>query len=234
MADRPPFQTSTSWDFPTQRYGRGRQGDRHYGGVTPSHVVWNVVARYSRKGDTVLDPMVGSGTTLDVCRDLGRRGLGFDLQPQHPAAREADARHVPLGDASVDLVFVDPPYSQHLRYSGLPACVGEVEAGTPAWTLAMTEIRDEMFRVLRPGGVFAAYLSDSYRFNAQPAFIPLGVDLFQLLRARFEPIDIVSVTRHHRSLSDPELLEKAKRANAMLRGFTWLLLVRKPSVTRPG
>lgn len=228
MADRPPFMTSTLWSFPSQRYSRHGHGDAHYGGVTPAYVVWNVVKRYARKGDLVIDPMVGSGTTLDVCRDLGRRALGFDLQPHHPDAREADARHLPVGDGVADLVFVDPPYSTHLRYSGRPECVGEIEGGTPAWDRAMDELGDEFLRVLKPGGVLAAYLSDSYRFDAVPAFVPLAFDLFSRWRGRFEPVDIVTVARHHRSLADPVLLEKARRAHAMLRGFAYLLVLRKP------
>ena len=45
-------------------------------------MIWNLLERYTKKGDRVLDPMCGSGTTLDVCKDMGREGVGFDLQPQ--------------------------------------------------------------------------------------------------------------------------------------------------------
>jgi adenine-specific DNA-methyltransferase len=226
---RPPEPTTTLWDFPSQTYGRGRQGDKRYAGVTPSHVIHGVVSRYSRRGDRVLDPMCGSGTTLDVCRDLGRRAKGFDLQPQRDDIALADARHLPLDTGSADLVFVDPPYSNHLKYSGDPRCLGERDASTPAWAEAIDEVIAELARVVRPGGVVAVYLSDSYVFGHPRPFLPMGFRAFASLERHLEPLDVIAVVRHHKSLNDPELLAKAAANRALLRGFNYLLLARKPA-----
>ena len=80
---KPPLriQTTTLWDYPSQNYGKGTQGDQNYTGATPSYIIWNLLSRYTGKGDLVVDPMCGSGTTLDVARDLERRGLGYDINP---------------------------------------------------------------------------------------------------------------------------------------------------------
>ena len=80
---KPPLvlQPTTLWEYPSQHYGEGMQGDRAYVGATPSWIVWNLVERYTRPGDLVVDPMCGSGTTLDVGKDPGRRGRGFDVAP---------------------------------------------------------------------------------------------------------------------------------------------------------
>src|SRR4051812_48907922 len=74
-------ETTTLWDYPSQHYGEAMQGDQSYQGATPSYVIWNLLQRYTTPGELVLDPMCGSGTTLDVCKDTGRQGLGFDLAP---------------------------------------------------------------------------------------------------------------------------------------------------------
>ena len=132
---KPPqrIQTTTLWEYPSQHYlaekpgyqgRRDEQGDKEYEGATPSWVIWQLLQRYTRSGDVVLDPMCGGGTTLDVCHDLDREGVGFDLGPTRPDIAAADARHLPMPDASADFVFVDPPYSTHIRYTEQPECIG--------------------------------------------------------------------------------------------------------------
>lgn len=62
----PQIETTTLWDFPTQNYGDKPHGDNKFNGVTPAFVIWNLLKRYTKKGDLVVDPMCGSGTTIDV------------------------------------------------------------------------------------------------------------------------------------------------------------------------
>jgi hypothetical protein len=69
----PKLQATTLWDFPRQSYGKTPKGDNKYAGVTPAELIWNLVWRYTELGDLVVDPMCGSGTTIDVCREEGRK-----------------------------------------------------------------------------------------------------------------------------------------------------------------
>jgi DNA modification methylase len=41
----------------------------------------NLIESYSMKGETVLDPFSGSGTTLVECKLTGRNGIGVDINP---------------------------------------------------------------------------------------------------------------------------------------------------------
>jgi len=131
------LQSTTFWDYPSQSYGASKKGSRYYEGVTPAFIIWNVLSRYTKVGDTVLDPMCGSGTTLDVCKDLGRKGLGFDLKPFREDIVLADARKIPLPANSVHCVFVDPPYSTHIEYSDDPRCIGKLDAQGKEYYAAM-------------------------------------------------------------------------------------------------
>ena len=42
-----------------------------------------ILNKYSNPGDTVLDPFLGSGTTLLACRKTGRNGIGFEINPEY-------------------------------------------------------------------------------------------------------------------------------------------------------
>jgi DNA modification methylase len=223
----PTPEVSTLWDFPSQNYGRGRQGDTGYRGATPSFVVWNLVQRFTQPGQRVVDPFCGSGTTLDVCRDLDRVGIGFDIAP--PAGRsdieKADARHLPLEDKSADLIFMDPPYADNLAYSDDPDCIGKTRADDGSWEEAMGLALDEACRIIKPGGVVALYVCDVLKKGQ--AFFPLGLRLAALAEARLEFVDHVAVVRKNKQLRQGNHRKAALDEGFFLRGFNHLLLFRR-------
>jgi len=229
---------TTLWEYPSQHYnaadGSRMQGDKEYAGATPSWVVWQLLQRYTREGDTVVDPMCGSGTTIDVCADVGRKSLGFDLAPTRSDIAQADARRIPLPDASVDFVFIDPPYSTHIEYSDDPRCIGKLDSGGEdsgeAYFAAMREVISEIHRVLKDRRYMALYVSDSFKKKkGQPGglFMPIGFELFSLLRARFKPTDIISVVRHNQKLDRSNWRKAAEEGNFFLRGFNYLFIMKK-------
>lgn len=55
--------------------GGGKSG---HPAVFPEALVRDHILSWSNEGDLVLDPFVGSGTTVKVARDLARRYIGFD------------------------------------------------------------------------------------------------------------------------------------------------------------
>ncbi|MGA1517172.1 MAG: DNA methyltransferase [Phycisphaerales bacterium] len=224
------------------RRDRNMQGDRGYVGATPSWVIWQLLQRYTKPKDLCVDPMAGSGTSLDVARDLGRRALGYDLRPTRKDIFRADARRLPREDAVADFAFVDPPYSTHVDYSDDPRCIGKLDAGGgdrgSAYYEAMRGVIGELFRVLKPGRVLGLYVSDSYRRKrgAKPGeglFMPIGFELFSIMRERFEPLDIVSVVRHNAKLDQGNWRRAAEEQNFFLRGFNYLFIMRKPIGATP-
>ena len=90
---------------------------------------------FTHRGELVLDPFVGSGTTLVSARDLRRNAVGFDLNEEYielcrerlnqqalfaDAAQLAiadDARNIPeyLPEESVSLIVTSPPYANLLN-----------------------------------------------------------------------------------------------------------------------
>ncbi|MBN2360969.1 MAG: DNA methylase [Deltaproteobacteria bacterium] len=231
MTRRPPeLMTTTLWDFASQQYGDESQGDQAYAGATPAWIVWNLLQRYTEPKDLVVDPMAGSGTTLDVARELGRRALGYDLYQRRPDVFRCDARKLPLEDAKADFVFVDPPYSTHLAYGDDPRDIGKLDAALPDYYQALDQVFGEIERVLRPGRCLAVYCCDSFR-KGKP-FCPIGFELFGLLRKRFEPVDVISVVRHNKKLERGNWHAAAADGNFFLRGFNYLLIGRKGAPLR--
>jgi adenine-specific DNA-methyltransferase len=227
---KPPLriQPTTLWDYPSQDYGDEPQGRPGYKGATPSYIVWNLLQRYTKPKDLVIDPCAGSGTTLDVARDLNRRALGYDLSPTRKDIFRVDARKLPLEDGKADFVFIDPPYSTHIHYSDDPRCIGNLDAAEPKYYQAMDQVIAEIHRILRPGRHMALYVCDS--FVKGKGFFPIGVELFALLRKRLEPMDVVAVTRHNKTLEMGNYRAAAEEGNFFLRGFNYLFIMRKAEV----
>jgi len=234
MKRRPPLrlQTSTLWYYPSQQYGDEPMGDPRYPGRTPAYVIWNLLERYTREDDLVLDPFCGGGTTLDVARSLGRRAAGFDVAPAREDVQRADARDLPLEDASIDFCFMDPPYSTHIEYSKSGECIGTLDAFEPAYFEAMDRVFGEVERVLADRRYLAVYVSDS--FKKKKGFVAIGCELHSLLRRRFRPIDHVAVVRGNRKLEDPRFHKAAAEDNFFLRGFNHLLIFKKEAAAEPG
>lgn len=49
----------------------------------PEELPRRCIRLYSFKGDTVLDPFAGSGTTLRVARQLERNSIGYEINPEY-------------------------------------------------------------------------------------------------------------------------------------------------------
>lgn len=200
-------------------------GDPRFEGRTPAWVIWNLLERYTRPGDLVVDPFCGGGTTLDVARDLERRALGYDLAPARADVFRADARALPLEDGKADFVFMDPPYSTHVHYSDEPGCIGKLDAFEPTYFEAMEAVFAEADRILRERRYLAVYVSDTFR--KKRGFVPIGARLSELLSRRFRPTDHVAVVRGHKSLQRSRYHRAAAEGNFFLRGFNHLLIFKK-------
>ncbi|MDA1008743.1 MAG: DNA methyltransferase [Planctomycetota bacterium] len=240
--DQPPLRvmTTTLWSYPSQHYvgsdGRRMQGDKDFLGATPSWVIWQVLSRYTREGDTIVDPFCGSGTTLDVCHDLKRKGRGFDLASVRPDIESADARALPLESESVDFIFMDPPYGTHIAYSDHGDCIGRLGGGD--YLSAMDAAIAEAHRVLRNRRYMAIYVSDSWKKkkggppgSGAGTFLPIGFELWARLTQRFSGVDIICVERRNAKLAKGNWNKVAEEENFFLRGFNYLLIVKKTDPT---
>lgn len=73
------LETTTVWSFPERGKWATHYLNARYRGNWAPQIPRNLILRYTNPGDTVLDPFVGSGTTLIECKLLGRHGIGVDI-----------------------------------------------------------------------------------------------------------------------------------------------------------
>ena len=101
----------------------------------PISMAKKVIELFTHEGELVVDPFVGSGTTLVAAQDTDRNAAGFDLQPEYidlceerltrgelfhrssQLAVQDDARSISkyLEPDTVGLIFTSPPYANLLN-----------------------------------------------------------------------------------------------------------------------
>jgi len=222
----PLIESTTFWDFPKQSYGLTPKGDNKYPGVTPALVIYNMVWRYTDPGDLVVDLMAGSGTTLDVCKEEKRRCICFDIAPPRRDIIQSDARNVPLKDNTVDMIFIDSPYGDNIRYNDHPGCIGKISAESEKFYDELEKVMKECYRILKPGKILGWLIGDQW---VKRRFTPVGFKVYERLCKYFEPVDIICVARRGQASHTAVWHNRARRFNFYLRGFKYLIIVRKPS-----
>lgn len=224
--NNPRLETTTLWDYPRQNYGKTQKGSNKYAGVTPAFVIYNMIKRYTEQGDLVLDPMAGSGTTIDVCKEEGRRCIAYDISPTRPDIIQNDARKIPLADASAEMIFIDSPYGDNINYNDHPDNIGLISAETDQFYKELEKVMIECYRVLKPGKVLGWLIGDQW---VKKKFTPVGFRVYECLCKYFDTVDIVCIARRSQTSNTPIWHSRALRFNFYLRGFKYLFIMRKSS-----
>jgi len=222
----PMIEATTFWDFPRQSYGSTPKGDNKYAGVTPALIIYNLVWRYTDPDDLVVDPMCGSGTTIDVCKEEGRRAIGYDITPVRSDIIQNDARNIPLANDSVDMVFIDSPYGDNLRYSDHPDNIGNISSESEEFYDELEKVMSESYRILKEGKTLGWLIGDQW---VKQRFTPVGFMIYNRLCKYFEPVDMICVSRRGQSSHTGPWFNRARRFNFYLRGFKYLIIVKKSS-----
>jgi hypothetical protein len=198
--DKFSLETTTVWSFPDRGDWATHKGD--YRGNWAPQVARNLILRYSKPGEVVLDQMCGGGTTLIECKLLSRNAIGVDINYdavmltmdrlnfsyktldssyKEPTIKvyHGDARNLNLiEDNSIDLIATHPPYANIIPYSKEKKIEGDLSQvySLEEYLKGMYEIAKESFRVLKPKRYCAILIGDTRKHRH---YVPIAFRVMQ-------------------------------------------------------
>lgn len=75
--------TTEQWAVQEINAPDGRQGDRYHAWQKPIEIAERFIRHSTKPGDTVFDPFACTGTFLLAASKLGRKGYGFEINPEN-------------------------------------------------------------------------------------------------------------------------------------------------------
>ena len=166
----------------------------YWGNFIPQ-IPHQLMMRYTKKGEWIVDTFVGSGTTLIECRHLGRNGIGIELNPEvarnadqlikkesnaHNVKTEiitADSRHVDLkeildkqGVKKVQLMIMHPPYHDIIKFSRNPNDLSNART-VEEFIKMFCDVVDNTTPYLDMGRYLGIVIGDKY---SKSEWVPLG------------------------------------------------------------
>lgn len=193
-------ESTTVWSFPDRGDWATHTGN--YRGNWSPYIPRNLILKYTAERETVLDQMVGSGTTLVESKLLNRRGIGVDINPHAAMLTYANLNFgvpsdhcradVYIGDArnlddiernTVDLIATHPPYADIIPYSKREID-GDLSAlSIPGYVEEMHSVAREAFRVLKPDKYCGILIGDTRKHRH---YIPISsLVMYAFLEAGF-------------------------------------------------
>jgi SAM-dependent methyltransferase len=242
------LENTTVWSF--KQRGNWATHDGRYRGNWSPYIPRNLILRYTKPGDLVLDPFVGGGTTAVEAKLLGRRCIARDINPAsvemtlenlrfnlprtlfeeshiyEPEVSIGDARHLEgIADNSVDLICAHPPYAGIISYtSGVEGDLSQLDV--PEFLREMRQVALECYRVLKPGSKCAVLIGDA---RQRKHVIPIGFHTIGVfLEAGFHLKELV-IKRQHNCRTTGFWADRSLEHNFLLLAHEYLPIFEKPA-----
>lgn len=189
------LEMTTHWSFPKR--GDWATHDAKWRGNWSPYIPRNIILRYSKENDLILDQFAGGGTTLVEAKLLNRNCIGVDVNDIALARcaektafefkglvgtveiKKGDARNLDfLADESIDLICTHPPYADIIQYSEdiaedmsrmkIKDFLGQMEA-----------VAGESFRVLKKDKFCAVLMGDTRK---KGCMVPMAFEVMKIFQ----------------------------------------------------
>jgi len=177
-----------------KRDNSGSHNAKYWGNFIPQ-IPNQFLQRYTKKNEWVLDPFLGSGTTLIECKRLGRNGIGVELQPEvvelaknnitletnifnvKTEILNADSTKLNFKDelkklniSSVQFLIMHPPYWDIIKFSENPNDLSNADT-IDNFLYLLGQVIDNTYDILDYNRYMALVIGDKY---SKGEWIPLG------------------------------------------------------------
>lgn len=205
------LEMTTHWSFPKR--GNWATHDAKWRGNWSPYIPRNLILRYSKEGDLVLDQFAGGGTTLVEAKLLNRNIVGVDVNEIalercrdkidffHEEANgkvdvmKGDARDLNfIENESIDLICTHPPYANIIKYSV------NIEEDLSNFKVKdfykeMEKVAEESYRVLKKGKFCAILMGDT---RQKGHMIPMSFKVMEIFEeAGFRLKELIIKEQHN-------------------------------------
>jgi hypothetical protein len=132
------INTDSLWII-SERDKSGKHSNIYHGNFVPQ-IPNQLIRRFTKKGETVFEPFMGSGTTLFECEKLGRNYFGFDINseivdlvkskidnPETTFVKNCNSLDSNSFDNyftnKVQFILMHPPYLDIVKFTNMVLCV---------------------------------------------------------------------------------------------------------------
>ncbi len=227
--------------------GRDKSGvhnNTYHGNFIPQ-IPNQLMRRFTKKGDVVLDLFLGHGTSLIEARRLGRHGIGVELNPEvakiargnvtQETARGGVSSTVIVADSTnpyattkvakvlnkinkkqVHLIILHPPYHNIIKFSDDKKDLSNIES-VDCFAEKFGDVIENFIDLLASGRYLAVVIGDKYT-NSE--WVPLGFNLMQETLKRAPDLILKSILVKNMTGNRAKLnQENLWRYRALVGGF---------------
>lgn len=234
------LEMTTHWSFPKR--GDWATHDAKWRGNWSPYIPRNILLRYSKEGDLVLDQFAGGGTTLVEAKLLNRDIIGVDVNDEAIARctekvnfeyenvngkvyiHKGDARNLDfLSDNSIDLICTHPPYADIIRYSD-DIAEDLSHLNVKDFLVEMKTVAAESYRVLKKDKFCAILMGDTRK---KGHMIPMSFEVMRIFEETGFKLKEIIIKEQHNCKATGYWKTSSVKYNFLLIAHEYLFVFRK-------
>ena len=234
------LEMTTHWSFPSR--GNWATHDAKWRGNWSPYIPRNIILRYSKEGDLMLDQFAGGGTTLVEAKLLKRNIIGVDVNDAainrcrektnfaHEGANgrvdihKGDARNLDfIANDSIDLICTHPPYANIIKYSdGIDNDLSQLKVAD--FLEEMRKVASESYRVLKKDKFCAVLMGDT---RQKGCMIPMSFEVMKIFQHTGFKLKELIIKAQHNCKATGYWQTNSVKYNFLLIAHEYLFVFRK-------